>query len=36
MIEFKRTIKKTVSFKGIGLHSGEISEIICKPAKKNE
>ncbi len=36
MIEFKRTIKRTVSYKGVGLHSGEISEITCKPAKKNE
>ncbi|OPX29442.1 MAG: UDP-3-O-[3-hydroxymyristoyl] N-acetylglucosamine deacetylase [Candidatus Cloacimonas sp. 4484_143] len=36
MKEFKRTIKNEVNYRGVGLHSGEVSTITFKPAKKNE
>ncbi|MDO9577290.1 MAG: UDP-3-O-acyl-N-acetylglucosamine deacetylase, partial [Candidatus Cloacimonadales bacterium] len=36
MKEFKRTIRSQVSYRGVGLHSGKISTITFKPAKKNE
>ncbi len=36
MKEFKKTIKKEVSFRGVGLHSGEVSTITFKPAGKDE
>ncbi|MBL7149198.1 MAG: bifunctional UDP-3-O-[3-hydroxymyristoyl] N-acetylglucosamine deacetylase/3-hydroxyacyl-ACP dehydratase [Candidatus Cloacimonetes bacterium] len=36
MKEFKKTIKKEVSFRGVGLHSGEVSTITFKPASKDE
>ncbi len=36
MREYKRTIKKEVSYRGIGLHSGETSTITFRPAKENE
>lgn len=36
MKEFKRTIRSKVSYRGVGLHSGKISTITFKPAKKNE
>ncbi|MFC1898121.1 bifunctional UDP-3-O-[3-hydroxymyristoyl] N-acetylglucosamine deacetylase/3-hydroxyacyl-ACP dehydratase [Candidatus Cloacimonadota bacterium] len=36
MKEFKRTIKTKVSYRGVGLHSGEVSSITFKPAKKND
>ena len=36
MKEFKKTIQDEVSYRGIGLHSGETSTITFKPAKKDE
>lgn len=36
MKEFKKTIKGTISYNGIGLHSGHISTLTFKPAEKNE
>ena len=36
MKEFKKTIKGTISYNGIGLHSGHVSTLTFKPAKKNE
>lgn len=36
MTEYKHTIRSEVSYTGIGLHSGEISTIRFKPAKKDE
>ena len=36
MKEFKKTIKKEVNLRGVGLHSGEISTITFKPAGKDE
>jgi len=36
MKEFKKTIKGKISYNGIGLHSGHVSTITFKPAKKNE
>ncbi|MCD4797192.1 MAG: bifunctional UDP-3-O-[3-hydroxymyristoyl] N-acetylglucosamine deacetylase/3-hydroxyacyl-ACP dehydratase [Candidatus Cloacimonetes bacterium] len=36
MTEFKKTIKKEMSYRGVGLHSGEISTITFKPAGKDE
>ncbi len=36
MKEFKKTIKKTASYRGVGLHSGEVSTITFKPAEKDE
>jgi UDP-3-O-[3-hydroxymyristoyl] N-acetylglucosamine deacetylase/3-hydroxyacyl-[acyl-carrier-protein] dehydratase len=36
MKEFKKTIKKEVNFRGVGLHSGEVSTITFKPAGKDE
>ena len=36
MRELKRTIKDTISYTGIGLHTGATSTITFKPAKKNE
>lgn len=36
MKEFKKTIQREVSYRGIGLHSGEVSTITFKPAKENE
>ncbi|MCF7858966.1 MAG: bifunctional UDP-3-O-[3-hydroxymyristoyl] N-acetylglucosamine deacetylase/3-hydroxyacyl-ACP dehydratase [Candidatus Cloacimonetes bacterium] len=36
MKELKKTIKGTVSYKGIGLHSGQVSTIKFKPAGKDE
>ncbi|MDY6915514.1 MAG: bifunctional UDP-3-O-[3-hydroxymyristoyl] N-acetylglucosamine deacetylase/3-hydroxyacyl-ACP dehydratase [Candidatus Cloacimonadota bacterium] len=36
MKELKQTIKKEVSYTGVGLHLGEISTITFKPADKNE
>jgi len=36
MREFKKTIQKEVSYRGIGLHSGEVSTITFKPANENE
>jgi len=36
MKEFKRTIQNEVSYRGVGLHSGEVSTITFKPAKKNK
>ena len=36
MKEFKKTIKKEVNFRGVGLHSGEVSTITFKPASKDE
>ena len=35
MREYKRTIIKKVSYRGIGLHSGETSTITFKPANEN-
>jgi UDP-3-O-[3-hydroxymyristoyl] N-acetylglucosamine deacetylase/3-hydroxyacyl-[acyl-carrier-protein] dehydratase len=35
-MELKRTIKKAVSYRGVGLHSGIVSTITFKPAKKDE
>ena len=31
----QKTIKKTVSFRGIGLHSGKITNISLKPSEPN-
>ena len=31
----QKTIKKTVSFTGIGLHSGNIVDLVIKPAPEN-
>ena len=36
MKEFKKTIKGTISYNGIGLHSGHISTLTFKPAGKND
>ena len=36
MREFKKTIQKEVSYRGIGLHSGEVSTITFKPANESE
>ena len=36
MKEFKQTINSSISYTGIGLHSGEISTITFKPASKDE
>ncbi|HOZ00596.1 MAG TPA: bifunctional UDP-3-O-[3-hydroxymyristoyl] N-acetylglucosamine deacetylase/3-hydroxyacyl-ACP dehydratase [Candidatus Syntrophosphaera sp.] len=36
MTEYKHTIRSEVFYTGIGLHSGEISTIRFKPAKKDE
>lgn len=36
MKEFKRTIKGQISYRGIGLHSGETSTLTFKPARKDE
>jgi UDP-3-O-[3-hydroxymyristoyl] N-acetylglucosamine deacetylase/3-hydroxyacyl-[acyl-carrier-protein] dehydratase len=36
MKEYKRTIEGTTSYRGVGLHSGEISTITFKPAEKDE
>ena len=36
MNDFKQTIKGETSYKGIGLHSGHVSTITFKPAKKDE
>jgi len=36
MKEFKKTIKGTISYNGVGLHSGQISTLTFKPAEKNE
>jgi len=36
MGEKKRTISGTTSYTGIGLHTGEISTVIFRPAEKNE
>ncbi|MDP8268634.1 MAG: bifunctional UDP-3-O-[3-hydroxymyristoyl] N-acetylglucosamine deacetylase/3-hydroxyacyl-ACP dehydratase [Candidatus Tenebribacter davisii] len=36
MKEFKKTIKGTISYNGVGLHSGQISTLTFKPAAKNE
>ena len=36
MQENKTTIKKTISFQGIGLHHGKVCTITFKPAKENE
>lgn len=36
MKEFKRTIKDTISYRGIGLHSGETSTLTFKPAGKDD
>lgn len=36
MKEFKRTIKGTIGYRGIGLHSGETSTLTFKPARKEE
>lgn len=35
MKEFKKTIKSSASFRGVGLHSGEVSTITFKPATKD-
>jgi len=35
MIEFQQTIKKTVSFKGHGLHTGNETTLTFKPAPEN-
>ena len=35
MREFKHTIKEAVSYKGVGLHLGQIATITFKPAKKD-
>ena len=34
-MEYQKTIKKEVSFSGIGLHTGEKSTLILKPGKEN-
>ncbi|MGB9856601.1 MAG: UDP-3-O-acyl-N-acetylglucosamine deacetylase [Dictyoglomaceae bacterium] len=34
-MEFQRTIKKEVRVKGIGLHSGEDTEVVLSPAPEN-
>ncbi|HQM79946.1 MAG TPA: UDP-3-O-acyl-N-acetylglucosamine deacetylase, partial [Candidatus Syntrophosphaera sp.] len=36
MTEYKNTIRTPVSYTGIGLHTGEISTITFKPARKDE
>jgi UDP-3-O-[3-hydroxymyristoyl] N-acetylglucosamine deacetylase / 3-hydroxyacyl-[acyl-carrier-protein] dehydratase len=36
MTEHKRTIQSKVSYRGVGLHSGEVSTITFKPAEMNE
>ncbi|MCK4696422.1 MAG: bifunctional UDP-3-O-[3-hydroxymyristoyl] N-acetylglucosamine deacetylase/3-hydroxyacyl-ACP dehydratase [Candidatus Cloacimonetes bacterium] len=36
MKEFKKTIKKSANYRGVGLHSGEVSTITFKPAEKDE
>ncbi len=36
MTDYKHTIRSEVSYTGIGLHSGEISTIRFKPAKKDD
>lgn len=36
MKEFKKTIKGTISYKGIGLHSGHISTLTFKPAEQDD
>ncbi len=36
MKEFKKTIKGTISYNGIGLHSGHVSTLTFKPAGKDE
>ncbi len=36
MKEFKRTIKGEISYRGIGLHSGETSTLTFKPAGKDD
>ena len=36
MKEFKQTIKDEISYTGVGLHSGKVSTITFKPARKNE
>ncbi len=36
MKEFKQTIKNETSYNGVGLHSGQISTIVFKPAEKDD
>jgi len=36
MKEFKKTIKDTISYNGIGLHSGHVSTLTFKPAGKDD
>ena len=36
MAEMKQTINGVISYTGVGLHTGEISTVTFKPAKKNE
>ncbi len=34
-MEYQKTIKKEVSFSGIGLHTGEKANVLFKPAESN-
>ncbi len=36
MNEFKQTIKGEISYRGVGLHSGEVSTLTFKPAQADE
>ncbi|MBT3168642.1 MAG: bifunctional UDP-3-O-[3-hydroxymyristoyl] N-acetylglucosamine deacetylase/3-hydroxyacyl-ACP dehydratase [Candidatus Cloacimonetes bacterium] len=36
MKEFKQTIKGETSYNGVGLHSGQVSTIVFKPAEKDD
>ena len=36
MKEFKQTIKGEISYRGVGLHSGEVSTLTFKPAQADE
>ena len=34
-MEFQKTIRDIIQFKGIGLHTGKETEIVLKPAPEN-